>query len=282
MASIHERPVSSFPISISTSLSLETLFDGRLPAYDPDRPIPKRANLSDYQTAWINLWTLYRNLMTSVDKDTFFTTSEDSLADVLASEVEVIESLFRIEGHNVCQPLFYLCSYKDLTKLDQRVKLREDKTELQIAHKVKYEKTIKKLQSRIHCRLLNTNIMPDSRTSSLILTHVPYDLLSYTNFSKLELLESNTGRIKTRQEWNSKYYPVAGSDMSHLPFLKMLLLVFGDKVLIHPAVTKLRQQILQIAEERHWTPATTIQKVLFDIDLSKCEPYVKQYLANLK
>lgn len=279
---LYNRPTSSFPVSLPTGLALETLFTSRLPVYDPDRPIPKRVNLSSYQTAWINIWTLYRNLISSFDKNTFLTLRVNDLVGALAAEVEVIQSLFAIEGLGVCKPIFYFCSYKDLAKLDPRIRLREDKTELQIAQKDKYLATIKQLESMIHLRMLNTNLMPESRTSSLIMTHVPYDLLSHSNFSRLDLLESNTGKLKTRLDWNSKYYQVSGFDMSQLPFLKMLLLILGDRVLIHPADTKLRRLVLQMAEDKKWTPATTISKIVLDLELAHIEPYVLTFLKTIK
>ena len=91
---------------------------------------------------------------------------------------------------------------------------------------------------------------------------MPYDLLSHKRFHQLDLLESNTGKLKKKHAWNSKYYPVGKADMSHLPFMKMLLMVFGDRPLIHPSIFKLRDSILQTSVKRGWTPVTTRDKVI--------------------
>lgn len=280
MASIYERDVSSFPISIATSLALETLFVSRQAPFDPQRKIPAKVEVGKYQTMWFNVWTLWRNLIASVDKSTFLITKVDDLANALEQDMEVIQSLFRIEGLDLCKPIFYFCSYKKLSKIDARIKLREDNTELQKATKAKFLQVVALLMKRVSIVELDSEITTE-RVNSLIMTHVPYDLLSHKHFNKLDLLESNTGKLKTRHEWSSKYYPVVGSDMSRLPFLKQLLLIFGDKALIHPADTRLRRMILDIAEQRQWTTATTLARVNQCFDLDIRDPYILQFLKSL-
>lgn len=280
MASVYDREVSSFPISIGTALALETLFDARISPFDPERQIPKRIDLHKYQSMYFNMLTLWRNLVSSIDKSTFLMSKIDDLANALQSDIEVIQSLFQIEGHGLCKPIFYFCSYQSLTKLDERIRLRTDNTELQKAFKSKFLEVMKILRNRVNILMVDSEL-PESKTNSLIMTHVPYDLLSHKHFNKLDLLESNTGKLKTRHEWNTKYYPIIGSDMTRLPFIKQLLLIFGDKVLIHPAETKLRRLVMDIAERRQWTQATTIAKIRQDFELEIREPYVLQFLKSL-
>jgi hypothetical protein len=52
--SLSTRTISAFPLSISTSLALESIFTPKLPPYDPNRIIPEHINLIDYQEIWIN------------------------------------------------------------------------------------------------------------------------------------------------------------------------------------------------------------------------------------
>lgn len=278
--SIYERETSSFPITIGTALSLESIFNPRSAPFDPTREIPNHVNLHKYQFMYFNLWTLYRNLIACLDKSTFLMTKDDDLANALQSDIEVIQSLFQIEGMNICKPVFYVCSYNALTKLDSRIKLRQDNTELQKASKAKFLSVVQKLQRRLDIAMFDSEIV-GNKTNSLLMTHVPYDLLSYKSFNKLDLLESNTGKLKTRHEWNSKYYQVIGSDMSRLPWLKQLLLIFGDRTLIHPADTKLRRLVMDIAEKYQWTQATTLDRVRLCWEMEIKEPYVLDFLKSL-
>ena len=124
-------------------------------------------------------------------------------------------------------------------------------------------------------------IKPNGRSNALIITHIPYDLLSYVNFNRLDLLESHTGKLKPKHLWNTKYYPVGDRSMDILPFTRKLLMVFGDKVLIHPSEYKLRSLVLDIAENRKWNPATTEAKQIQDFELDIKEPFVLQVLKSL-
>ena len=95
------------------------------------------------------------------------------------------------------------------------------------------------------------------------------------------LLESHTGKIKTRVEWNSKYYPYPSGDMSILPFNRTLLLVFGDKIQFSPNEMKLRQYVMGAAVKGKWTPLTTREKMLNDFKMFIPEPYVVAVLTSL-
>jgi hypothetical protein len=98
---------------------------------------------------------------------------------------------------------------------------------------------------------------------------------------KLDLLESHTGKLKPRYEWGSKFYPLGDRDMSHLPFIEKLLLIFGDKVLIQPALTKIRQQVYDVSIKRGWTSMTTKAKVVMDLSTDIPEPMIARMLAQL-
>ncbi len=70
-------------------------------------------------------------------------------------------------------------------------------------------------------------------------------------------------------------------DLSHLPFLRKLLLVMGDKVLIQPNDIRLRRQIVDISVKRNWTNMTTLEKINIDLELEIKEPFVLQLLKQL-
>ena len=281
--SLESRLISSFPISIGTSLALETLFPSRLEPHDEKRKIPEHVNPSNYQEAYFNLSTLFRNLTTSIDRVVFIQSSPEELASVLESEIDIINSLFLNEGKGLCIPVYYYITYDSLLKgkISKDVKIRPDKTDSQKIYKAKLIDTMKLLGDKLHFIHYDNTIKPRVKNSSLILTHIPYDLLSYKRFLHLDLLESNTGLLKTKNLWNTKYYPVGNLSLTNLPFLEKLLFIFGDRVLIQPYDIRLRRLICETAEKRRWTPMTTLEKVLLDLSLDIKEPYVLEFIRKI-
>lgn len=279
------RATSSFPISIGTALAFETLFDPRYNRYDARRDIPPRVDLHRYNNCYINIDTLVRNICQSVPSQVMLKADKSELFDTLMQEIEVIFSLFAQEGRGIIQPVFYDASYEKINKHTPHssCKLRVPTSEGQkyVAGMVKYC-TDRLRKEWKDLRIYDIDIRPPERTNSLILTHVPHDLISHKNFSRLDLLESHTGKLKQRAEWGSKYQPIGEQRLDHLPFHRKLLWVFGDKHQIMPMALSLRKLIYKIAEDRHWTPFTTLDKVNMDIKLDVREPFVLMVLNTIK
>lgn len=283
MQSIHTRATSAFPVSIGTSLALESLFKGSQVPYDPDRVIPEYIDHTKYDEMWFNVDTLIRNLLGATDKLAFMSTPEDVLAYEILNEIGVINSVFEVEGGNLCRPRYYTASYKTLEKkAPEQVKFRKESTEYQVLLRKRIDNIKKQLAKETEAVMeMDSEIKSSQRTKALILTHVPYDLFSIKNFNTLNLLESHTGVLKTSRQWNTKYYSIGDRDLSHLPFFKHLLLVLGDKSQFSPNSFKLRSLIYDISIQRNWTPLTTIAKVKFDYEMDIKEPYVLQFLNTL-
>jgi len=283
--SLSNRTISAFPLSIGTSLSFESLFSPQLSPYDPNRPIPNNVNVSDYKEIWINLETLFRNINGAISKEAFLQSTEKEFKEVLEFEIEVINNLFNNEGMGICKPYYYYSTYDEIIKHPPHdsVRTRQDKTDFQKFYTFKLVKALELLfKGRDDLFKLSDIINPKAKVDALIISHIPYDLLSYVNFHRLDLLESHTGKLKPRHLWNTKYFPVGDSDLSMLPFCKKLLLIFGDKVLIQPSDIKLRKTIVDIAVKRKWTPMTTEAKMMLDFELEIKEPLVFQFLRSLK
>lgn len=257
---LSNRTISAFPLSIGTSLALESIFEGKLPAYDPDRQIPVKIPVDQYQEIWINLSTLIRNILGAVSKEDYLKVKPRDILDALTTEIGVINSLFKEEGNNICTPIYYQCDYKSLLDMIKHsgtdIRLRNDKTSAQKHHTGLIHATLDSLfdtaygDDIIH---YTDSLKPKKRVNALIITHIPFDLISYSNYKRLDLLESHTGRLKPRSLWYTKYYPVANEDMSHLPFTLKLLLIFGDHVMFHPANMSIRREIIQIARQKKLT-----------------------------
>jgi hypothetical protein len=167
------------------------------------------------------------------------------------------------------QTKIYLPKYETLARTFPSASVRLPTTEKQ--------KTIERLMSKAleHAeRVLETNhqksflktplkIDPGSYAETLMLTHMPVDLLNYKRFGNLELLESHTGIVKARNLWYTKLF--AGKALSIIPFCEMSLQVFGDDHSFHPMNISVKREILSIAQANHWSWMTTESKIRSDI-----------------
>ena len=280
---LHDRAVSAFPLSIGTSLAFESVFNGRQEAYDPNRIIPNYIDINNYESCWINITTLFRNLSSAVEKEVFLGATAERLAATLEEEMAVINDLFATEGNNVCKVNYYYSTYEKL--LSEKVPglaFREPSTEGQKYYASRLKETIKILER--HSEVLvrfKDSLEPHLREKAFVLTHEPYDLVRWKAFDRLDLLESNTGVLKPRSLWNTKYYPMSGQSFAHLPFLRKLLLVFGDKVMIKPMPMVLRKDVLDVSVKYNWNSATTEEKVNLDLGLGIKDPYALSILRQL-
>lgn len=287
---MHDRAVSAFPISIATSLALESLFIGRQAPYDPSRPIPNTIDIRNYSEVWINIRTLIRNILGALS-DSKIITAQDIL-DILAEEIEIIKDIFRVEGRDISTPIFYYSDYDRVYRhlYHQSVKLRLPSTPAQVLYQKNEELVVKEFfkyidkKDKQHIRLsdaLEVKRETSKKVNMLLLSHIPYDLLSAKHFSKLDLLESHTGLLKPRGNWGSKLYKVPNGNMTLIPFMRKTLMIFGDNVMFKPMPIELRRNILAIAEKRRWNGLTTKEKVMMDIDLDIADKYVVSVIASL-
>lgn len=274
------RTTGGFALSIATSLAFESLFEARQPPYDPQRQIPQKIDVKHYDELWINLATLYRNIIGSLpDKMDYYAIKPADIYHALVFELEMILSLMSHEGHDLCKPMFYYCGYESLykRKFPPAVRLREDKTDGQKYNTHMLTETMKLFFKNIESGpffQFNSEILPKRPTTSLIITHVPHDLLSYNNFKRLDLLESHTGKLKGRNLWYTKFNAVGSEELNTLPFIRQLLYLFGDHIIFQPTDIRFRKLILEISRNRRWTPMTTEQKVKMDLDLDIKERYL--------
>lgn len=275
------RTTSSFPLSIGTGIAFETLFTPTAPVYDEARLVPNKEDLSQYQTMWINVGTLFRNMYGALDSKTAILVEPEDYANALLSEIEVIKSLFESEGGNKCTPIFYTCSYDKVYKgvLPKGAILRRPHTDLQTRKEAIHLSSIKQLTHLFsEVKVFDSEIIPTGRVDSLIMTHVAYDLFSAKHFKTLRLLESHTGIIKSGHQWNSKYHD--GKNLSNIPFNKKLIKVFGDSEIYAPSLSSIKKSILEIAKDRRWTAVTTLDKVNQDLNLFLKDRYMFEVLKH--
>lgn len=255
-----ERPTSGFPISIGSALSLETLFNPVKEAYDPSRIIPDRPSLDKYSLYVFNINTLLRNLINCIPYVSLREIKASDILDTLLEEIEFITHFFSSNNLNI---KFYVNSYSYIKNTYDAKKLRNATTDKQIFIDTLTSYCLNKLKKEDEVSHFTKDIHYDKNDSVLLFTHVPWDLLSYSNFINLELLESNTGVIKTRKSWNSKYYPIPNKDMSFLPFFEYLLVTFGDHVLFHPDTLEKRLSVYNQMKTKHVHPLMNISDLIF-------------------
>lgn len=261
---ISSRTISAFPISVGTSLALESLMSSTTPSIDPDREIPQKVNLSDYDEIWINISTLFRNLISSLTKEDSKRVLPRELAQGLIEEIDFIQNIVTTETLNRTKVYFYLCQQLDIGKLYPKAYLRQDNTENQKMYRALHNNAIKYMLDNFgkvdFIKIFNSTIKPINYSKAVIITHVVHDLISYKNFNELHLLESHTGVLKKRHQWSSKY--VEGKSLSMMPFNKGLLQIFGDSETFRPFPIAVRKKVIEIAEKNKWTAATTRDKIL--------------------
>lgn len=249
------RTMSGFPVSIGTGLALETIFEPIQSVYDETRVVPDRIDLDTYNNYIFNVSTLLRNIINSVHSGDIFLIPKKDILDVLLDEIAWLTEFFHIEGLTIN---FYVNNYA-FVKLtyDKEGILRKPTTDKQIAIDNIFKYCLDYISKQDDVTQFSNSIHYNREDQALIFTHVPWDLLSYSKFVKLDLLESHTGLIKSRKLWNTKYYPIPGHDMSFLPFMEKLLTTFGDHVMFKPAPIKERINLWSAMKRKNVNPLTT-------------------------
>lgn len=282
-----DRTISAFPVSIGTSLALESLFKGPLPPYDPAREIPNRVEYSHYHVFYLNIETLLRNLIGSLkNADDFLKAKPKDAAEILQQEIETIQTILVEKGKDRTKAVFYYFPFENKLSLknNKHIGLRQANTEKQKYHKNFVEQTLSLfMQSYQDDRIIRTfknDIRPSGRPIALILTHRPYDLGRSDLFQQLDLIESHTGKLKNKTQWFTKYYPLATFDMSCLPMNRRLLYIFGDHVNFSPWSVKGRKEIFDIAQRHHWNYATTDERVLMTLQMDLKDLYMRETITE--
>jgi len=277
---LYSRKMSSIPVSIGTSMALESIFIGTHPPYDPERKIPQKIILSNYQECWFNVETLIRNISSSVERSQYLDCKPQHILEILLGEIEIINSIFQIEGNGICKPVFYFCTYQSLLGRNV-VELRKSTTVIQKSYDLKADTVIKQLNRQSDTIFkFDSDLRGSHRPSILILTHYPYDLTSHGHFRKMDLLESHTGLLKSKHQWNTKYAEFGQLSLRHLPFHREILLIFGDHHQVAPQSRKIRQMVYDISIQYKWSPFTTLERIRESYRSSITHPLDLQYILS--
>ncbi len=267
-SALQERSVSAFPISICTALALESIMDGIQPPYDSDRPIPERINLSQYQEFWINIETLFRNIMGSVPTAVQRGLMPSEILEVMNEESDLIEELVLNNTHGQVKVVFYRNEHGNLQHTHPHAILHKVTTPRQLEYATicdqVCEQYLKMRKDKKNVVTFTRKLKSGNKPRALIMTHQAYDLLSVKEFAELDLLESHTGVLKKRSLWYTKLKN--GKDLARIPVNVCTLQVFGDSNTFSPQPAALRQQVLELAEKFHWHALTTNDRLRMSFD----------------
>lgn len=256
LAGVDSREKGQFPISIGTSLAVESAG-----GVYPDRPVDP-APINDVREVWFNLRTLFRNLQGCLPTEIKDRVTHGHLIPALVEEMQIIESAIIKISSGTARAVFYVCDYSSLRTKFPKAALRVPTTPKQIMQHALEKATIQ--------GVLDQGVSQDLRAfrmeiegqhpPSFIVTHLPVDLLSRYSFAKLLLLESHTGAIKAPAQWNTKL--TNGKELVNIPFGRFALQVFGDNGHQFAAAPRaVREKVLELAKEWNWTSVTTEAKI---------------------
>jgi hypothetical protein len=294
------RVKGQLPISVATSLAIEGLL-GILedkPA-DPDNPLRRyaqtavnayntarqflgihvddtpvdviKAPIKDYDELWINVRTLFRNIVGALSNEDAAKIEPDAYAMLAIEELNIIKAALLDHGFEVVV-VGYVCSYASLSGNYPKAQMREIRTDKQLFYAALENQTVAAAfenLGRDNELLLpfDVSIRGNSRRT-MLLSNYPIDLINFKSALQLALVESHTGVIKKRQHWHTKL--LNGRDLPHIPFDRMTIQMFGDTGnLFAPYPKAHREKLLALATQYQWTSLTTKSRILQCAELAR-------------
>lgn len=272
-AYINTRAIGQLPISLPTSSAIETVLG--VSEFNRDTLI------RDKKEIWINIATLVRNLYSSLDKDTQAQVSDNELANTVIDEMEIIESSIKDKA-SYLKVNFYYVYYNRIMELYPNASFRTLNTEKQRFKSILLDNAcsnIKQVDTDNKIKIFNLDIKPLITIKAVILTHSPMDLTSDIYFSDLVLLESHTGKVKTKQDWYTKL--VASDKNPLLPFNRDTLAIFGDSEVFKPQPVRYRRIMIDTAEKYKWSIITTKDRIKLTLGFHPEKLLVQELLKIL-
>lgn len=257
--SLSERPQSGFPVSIGTGLALESILDPVQDVIDESRVVPSKVSYDTYNLYLFNISTLLRNLIQSIPYKELILHSQKSILETLLEEIDYLATLFGVHSLNAS---FYVNTYA------YPIKTYPDKLRLATTDQQKHihsitESCLKHFRFQNDVQHFSKDIKYERESKALLMSHIPWDLLSHGNFHKLDLIESHTGVIKSRKDWNTKYHKLQDRDMSFLPFMEYLLTTFGDSSMFKPAKLEDRVNLYESMKKKGVHPLMSEMSMAF-------------------
>ena len=216
---------------------------------------------------WINVRTLVRNCLNCLSTEEKISISPLDVAPVILEEIQILNDWVHQASHGTRRVVYYVTEKRSFSRCFPRALPKGYKTpkqvhELKLTNEILLE-VIGALGEQV--KIFDILLKGEERPV-LLITHQPIDLLSEYSFPSLKLLESHTGKIKSKTYWNSK---LSGKNTDVMPFNALTLQIFGDGESFAAFPRKLKLEVIKLASECEWSPITTKMKI--ESDLSKLE-----------
>jgi hypothetical protein len=185
---IHERVKGQFPLSIATSLAIESALN-----MHPDLPRLHEPPILRYTDLWVNLRTLFRNFFNSLPKGLSEKVSVQEVVEGMVEEMEIIPDVLKHYLDNRAPKVtYYLSNYKDLQKHYPKAQLRVDTTEKQFYYSELQQSVMTTFRHHHKATFMEYDLkLRGSRSGrTAIITHYAYDLLSHGSFSGFTMVQS--------------------------------------------------------------------------------------------
>lgn len=266
---IANRTLGLYPLSVATSLAIESA-NGVHPEIVVETP-----PIREYGELWVNMRTLFRNFVRCLPKDAIRGIPAVEVAHALLQEQEQIVQTVP------CKVVFYLSNYAGMEHKYPHAVLRADSTEnqrLYTALQADALQALLEMQPPHKVEGFELKLSSPARVKTAIITHYPYDLLSWRHFGELTLLESHTGAFKERAQWYTKY--LNGKELPVMPFREDLIQLFGDAEHFRPGDPRLRRELCELVKKYHWSAITTYDKILYAVEQLQ-NPAFKLYMRQI-
>jgi len=272
------RNIDGIGVSISTAMALSRFFKESIKNDDRDL---KKVDINEYDFLVINSFTLIRNIITAYESDikndilTKNSLYMSELMEIILDELFILQGIFNSFKTDV---ILFLPDY---TKVKKQLFTKPGKPTqkdliFNLSHLITQQLMIEQLPIDSYSEDFK---LFKRKEPFLILTHLPIDLLNYHSNPQMELLESHTGKIKTKDTFNTKYQKRGKDSLEHLPFDEIILYILGDNNFIHPQSLVTRRSLLETSEKYNWTKFTTQRKISVNLKSNK---KVSDVIINLK
>ncbi len=263
------------PVSIGTAMAIESVL-GLLPDHNG-----KDAEIHRYKSVWINLRTLFRNLLGAMENESRKIVLPEDVGMAMQAEMTTIQSAIGDVTKGMAQVVFYVCTHASVGRRFPHAKHRNqnDGTDNQKLNFIVEQGAIRHiLDSGVPLDVRKFDLEFGDNSDALLLTHQPVDLLNRYKFGRVALLESHTGAIKPPSRWYTKLQN--GRDLVGVPFDRMTLQLFGDGTMFSPMNIAARKQIVELSKKGGWTYLTTRDMVIKTVRDSR-DPLFEALITKL-
>lgn len=270
-----DRDLGRYPISIGTSLAIETIA-----GINKDKPVKGIPPIRQYETMLISIRMLMRNIYSSItDRRVAEDLPEQDFYDALIMEMRYLKEAILSHNPNM-KIVYYATTYNKIAvKFPMaRIKMQRSMSTMKYADlEVSALKAIFKNEA-VPAKRMDYLEKIEVSLRTLVWTNSPIDLITL-NKPLVSLLESHTGNIKDRSQWHTKF--TGDKDFSRIPFNKAHIQVMGDGGYLLSPIVRYKNRLLRIAEENKWNTTTPMSKVLADVSKSG-EKELLEYLDKAR